>query len=63
MSTPTGFDGIVLPVRDSTETRAVTENDVVSNGEIIGTDPDENARLQILKGADIRNAAGGSGGE
>ena len=51
MSTPVGFDGQVLPVAGSSESREVTENDVVFNDQIIGTDPDENVRLQILKDA------------
>jgi hypothetical protein len=61
MSTPTGFDGQTLPVRDTDTSRVVTENDVVSSGQIVGTDPDENVRLQLLKDADERNDAGGGG--
>lgn len=57
MSTPTGFDGQTMKVRGTSESRAVNENDVVLNGEIIGSDPDENVRLQILKDGGDGNAA------
>lgn len=58
MSTPTGFNGQVLKVRGTEESREVEENDVVSGGEIIGSDPDENVRLEMLK----RDGSGDAGG-
>lgn len=61
MSTPHGYNGQVLPVAGSSESRVVEENDVVYNGEIIGADPDANVRLQILKDAGAGTAGGGSG--
>jgi hypothetical protein len=60
MSTPSGFNGQTMKVAGSDETRVVEENDVVFNEEIIGSDPDENVRLQMLKSA---GTSGGSGGD
>jgi hypothetical protein len=60
MSTPSGYNGKVLQVAGSDETRAVEENDVVFNEQIIGSDPDADIRLQMLKSA---GSAGGTGGE
>lgn len=40
--------------------RDVTDNDVVVNGRIVGTDPDPNIRAQLLREA--QQTSGGEGG-
>ena len=44
-------DPVPLPVKGTDEYRVPTENDVVLNGQIVGSDPDPQVRLTLLKQA------------
>jgi hypothetical protein len=53
-------DGEKKRVKGTDEFRVPTENDVVYGDEIIGSDPDEHVRMQILR--DAQSPGGGDGG-
>ena len=54
-----GTEPGALPVKGKDEKRVPTENDVVWNGEIVGSDPDEEVRQALLK--DAQSGSGDNG--